>query len=97
MKVYLDENYIAHAENAEGYVEAESSFFDFICPEIFPSYRFIPNGHSWERADGKVFNGEAVMLIGNSFETARKQREYEKLLFSDMQTALNELGVNANG
>lgn len=103
MIVYLNSDFIVHAENVEGYIEAESSFFDFICPEIFPSYRFIPNGHSWERADGKVFNGEAIMLLDNGFETARKQREYEQAMIARLKTtqaeladadaALHELGI----
>lgn len=98
MKVYLDNDFMVHAESAEGYIEAEDSFFDYICPEIFGCYRFIPEGYSWTRNDGKVFHGKAICLVNPSDEATRKQREFEKELLDDMRNALvNELGVRVDG
>ena len=97
MKVYLDSDFIVHAEKFDGYIEAEDSFFDYICPEIFDCYRFIPEGCSWTRNDGKVFFGKAIGLVKPSDEATRKQREYENQLLSDMRTALETLEVRADG
>lgn len=91
MKVYLDNDFIAHFDNIEGYIEAEDSFFDYICPENFNCYRFIPDGQSWIRKDGKVFYGKAICLISPSNEATRRQRDYENQLLSNMQTALETL------
>lgn len=103
MKVYLDENYITHAEYAEGYVEAESSFFDMKAPELFPCYRFIPEGHTWEREDGAVFEGEAISLVNPRADMVSVQQAHEQSILEqlakaqadleDADAALHELGV----
>lgn len=103
MKVYLDENYIAHAEYAEGYIEAESSFFDIKAPELYECFRFIPEGHTWEREDGEIFEGEAISLVNPTADMVSIQQNYEQAILEQLATAqmeladadaaLNELGV----
>jgi hypothetical protein len=91
MKVYLDENYIAHAEYTEGYIEAESSFFDMKAPELFPCYRFIPAGYTWQREDGEIFEGEAISLVNPTADMVSVQQAHEQSILAQLATAQMEL------
>lgn len=57
MKVYLDSDFVCHIENAEGRIAAESDFFDDRPKEFIEGYRFVPDGYTWVREDGEVFQG----------------------------------------
>lgn len=63
MKIYIDENYICHAENAEGRVEVEQGFFDGKSTKFIEGYRYIPEGASYTREDGVELRGEMIYPI----------------------------------
>ena len=91
MKVYLDTDFIAHAKYVEGYIEVEDSFFDYICPDNFSCFRFIPEGRSWTRQDGQIFYGKAISLVNPVKDMAIKQKRYEEQLLSEAFTSLQIL------
>ena len=97
--VYLDENYICHVENAEGRTAYEVDFLDNACDLKIESTRYVPGGHRWIRSDGIIFPGPMVAYTMDSQMVDAAQREYEQAQaeIEDMKTALNELGVKADG
>lgn len=99
MLVYIDAEYKVYTESTEGRTAVETSAFDGKCKAFIEGYRFVPSGHEWKRADGVVFRGEMVTPWKDYNYLAAAQQGYEESLaeMQDMQTALNELGVNANG
>ena len=102
MTVYLDMDFMAHAEYAEGCIEAEHRFFDVIAPELFDCYQFIPAGFEYEGQEG-----EYIVLIAPKADMVSIQQEFEAELIARLQTAeaeledadaaLNELGVTVDG
>lgn len=59
MAIYIDTDYKCHAEPGEGLTAVETDFFDGR-EALIPSYRFVPEGQNWTRADGTVFAGEMI-------------------------------------
>lgn len=57
--VYLDEDFVCHAEPGEGRTDYETEFF-VGQEELIPRYRIVPPGKSWTRSDGMVFIGEMI-------------------------------------
>ena len=101
MKVYLDSEYMAHAEYAEGYNEAEHSFFDVIAPELFDCYRFIPAEHEHDGQQGEyigLVNPKADMVsIQQAFESELIARLHTaEAELADADAALEELGVTVD-
>lgn len=99
MMVYIDTDYKCYAEQAEGRTAVETPFFDGKCKAFIEGYRYIPEGHSWKRADGEVFVGETIIPWKDYAKLAAAQAGYEESVaeMQDMADALNLLGVNANG
>ena len=97
--VYLDSNYICHVENAEGRTAYEVDFLDNACDLKIESDRYVPEGHRWRRSDGIIFPGPMVAYTMDSQMVEAAQQEYEKVQaeIEDMKSALNELGVKADG
>lgn len=101
MKIYIDSEYKCHTTNQNGdFREVEHSFFDGKCQTFIEGYRYVPSGESWTRFDGRVFRGEILAPCKPYEELDNVQREYEKQLLAeyesalaDMKTALNTLGV----
>ena len=95
MIVYIDSNYICHADNATDRRPFEVPPLDGTCSMMVETYRFIPHGESWTRADGVEFRGEALMAAADPkpFEIAQRQYEIDMAAAADMQAALNILGV----
>ncbi len=99
MTIYLDDDYKCHAVN-DGTMRAfEVPFFDGKCAAFIEGYRFVPEGETWTRPDGVVFQGEMVSPWKDSAVLEAYQAQYEAMLAeqADMQTALETLGVNVNG
>lgn len=57
MKIYLDAEYLCHAENTGGYTEYETDIFDGKGRHYIECFRIVPEGKRWTRADGAVFQG----------------------------------------
>lgn len=60
MFIYIDSNFGCHMENDGSMRQIETDFFDGKCREFIEGYRFVPDGESWTRSDGAVFQGEMI-------------------------------------
>lgn len=93
MKIFIDDEYRCSISPAEGLREIEVPDFDGCCTEYIEGMRFVPEGESWTREDGEVFQGEMIAPWKNYTELYIAQLEYE---LADADAALNELGVTFN-
>ena len=92
MKIYIDSDFKCHTTNPDGnYKEVETDFFDGKCDAYIELTRFVPMCETWVREDGAVFSGEMVSPWKNSNERENAQREYEKQLLADYESALAEI------
>ena len=85
MTIYIDSDYKCHTSPGETLIAVETDFFDGKCRQYIEGYRFVPNGQSWEREDGQVFEGEMIA----------PWREYELLaefqaIYEEEQTKATE-------
>lgn len=97
MKIYIDTNFKCHIDNPDGeYREIETSYFDGKCQTMIEGYRFVPEGESWVRTDGMVFQGEMVAPWKNYGELDCAQRAYEHQLLTQYETENTELKAQQN-
>lgn len=61
------------------------------CPQYIEGYRFIPAGERWTDPDGYVFTGEMVAPWKDYAELDTAQREYERQMLADYESALAEI------
>lgn len=98
MTIYVDHDYKCHVATADGLTAVETDYFVGKCQAYIEGYRFVPAGASWTRPDGVVFQGEMVSPWKPWRDLDSAQREYERQLISEYETALSEietaLGVN---
>lgn len=95
MVIYLDSNYVCHLTN-DGTMRAfETTAFDGMGEVCIVNSRFVPEGETWERSDGVVFQGQMIspVIPSSKMELAQTQYNISKAQMSDMQTALEILGV----
>ena len=99
MTIYIDSDYKCYVSDAEGRRAVETDFFDGKCEEWIESYRFVPEGETWMRCDGEVFNGEMVTPWKDLSEAYAAQTAYLERQNAQYEAALSEievaLGVNA--
>ena len=55
--VYLDADYRCHSASKKGRTAFKTSLFAGR-EELIPYYRLVPEGETWVRRDGTVFEGE---------------------------------------
>ena len=60
MAIYIDNDYKCHVSDDGTRRAVETDFFDGRCAEYVEGYRFVPDGETWTRADGKTFTGEMI-------------------------------------
>ena len=76
--VYVDSEFKCHTTNMYGtFREIKTDFFDGKCDTYIEGYRFVPDGESWTREDGKTFQGEMIAPWKdyNLLEAAQEQYE----------------------
>ena len=99
MTIYIDNDYKCYVSAAEGRRAVETDAFDGKYPEWIESYRFVPDGETWTRADGEVFKGEMVTPWKDLSEAYVAQTAYLERQNAQYEAALSEievaLGVNA--
>ena len=91
--IYIDSEYKCHPLPADGRSAVETDFFDGKCDSFVEGYRFIPDGMSFFREDGKVFRGEMIAPWMPIVELDAAQREYERQMLAEYAEALKVLGV----
>lgn len=92
MIVYIDDDFKCFTEPTEGLIEIESSFFDNKCKALIECYRFIPDGQTWIRGDGAVFEGEMAFPHTDIATALYAQAAYEEVYLNaaDYVAAYNE-------
>ena len=90
MIIYIDEEFKCYTEDGSGRTKVESSFFDNKCQEFIEGYRFVPNGSTWTRGDGKEFRGEMISPFKDLTSLIMAQLDYE---MSDAISALEVLNI----
>lgn len=93
MKIYIDSDFKCHVTNDGTMTAVETDFFDGKCDAFTEGYRFIPEGESWTRSDGVVFDGGMIAPWKNYEELDAAQRQYEQAQLADMRQALAVMGV----
>lgn len=94
MKFYIDSDFKCHTTNTDGtFQEMEHPFFDGKCQVFVEGYRFVPSGESWTRSDGAVFNVGMITPWKDYSELDAAQREYERQMLADYESALAEIEV----
>lgn len=92
MKIYIDSDFKCHVTNPDGvFREVEVDVFDGKCQTFIEGYRYIPFGESWTRSDGVVFHGEMIAPWKPYSELDSAQREYERALLAEYESALAEI------
>lgn len=90
-KIYIDTEFKCHTTNPDGvFREIETDAFEGMCDEAVEGFRFVPKGESWTRGDGTVFFGEMASAWKDYSELDAAQREYERKLISEYESALDE-------
>jgi hypothetical protein len=89
--IYIDSDFKCHRQQRGTMTAVETDFFDGKCDTFIEGYRFVPDGESWERSDGVVFQGEMVAPWMPYDELDAAQREYERELLAEYESLINEL------
>ena len=94
--IYIDENYICHAEAAENRRAVETDRMDGIAPPALPYYYFVPEGEIKLAEDGQAIYGEFVQRFDSKSADA-VTRGYEQAAAEALKTAENayQEGVNS--
>lgn len=90
--IYLDYEFRCHTSKPnEFYKEVKTDFFDGKCDAFIEGYRYCPDGEIWTRSDGVVFHGEMIAPWKPYVELDAAQREYERQLLAEYESALSEI------
>ena len=97
MTYYLDDDCRVHTDPGEGRTPWEDAdgVFDGKCKAYAEGFRVIPEGRSWTREDGTVFNGFMLSPLTEVRVLNAVQAEFElaQAEMDDMRSALELLGV----
>lgn len=90
--IYIDNDFRCHTTNQNStFREIKTDFFNGKCDTFIEGYRFVPLGESWTRYDGVVFRGEMISPWKPYSELDAAQREYERQLLAEYESALAEI------
>lgn len=91
--VYLSGDYKCHIQNGGDMIAVETDAFDGKCDAYIDGYRLIPDGYSWVRDDGEVFEGEMISPCVDYNLLLEFQSQYESA-FHEMEQAYRD-GVDS--
>lgn len=93
--IYLDSNFMCHITNSGTMTEIQTEAFDNLPNNVIELMRFVPEGVTWTRPDGRVIHGVFIQAT-NSAKIDAYQRQWaeDQAQMSDMKTALEILGVS---
>lgn len=89
--IYLDNVFRCHIVNDGTFSPVETDFFDNKCDAFIEGYRYVPFGESWTREDGEVFDGEMIAPFVDYHSLVELQRDYERELLAEYESALAEI------
>ena len=91
MTIYIDSDFKCHTVAGDGLTAVETTAFDGKCAAYIEGYRFVPDGSTWVREDGRVFAGEMVSPWKPWEELDAVQREYEREQYNSLLAQLSEV------
>lgn len=78
--IYLDFEFKCHVTDDGTMTAVETDAFDGKCDAFIEGYRYIPEGQSWTREDGKVFHGLMIAPHTDYSILAAYQQQYEAMM-----------------
>lgn len=92
--IYLDSNFMCHLTNSGTMTEVQTETLDYLCNNAIELIRFVPEGETWARPDGRVIHGEFIQATDSAkIDAYQRQWMEDQERMTDMQTALEILGV----
>ena len=93
--IYIYTDFNCHVINEGTMTMVETNFFDEKCDTYIEGFRFIPEGQTWIRKDGKVFIGEMISPWKDYDELCAAQSIYESQIISELKetVAKNEATI----
>lgn len=76
-EIYIDSDFKCHVSNDGTMAAIATEIFDGKCDTFVEGYRFVPDGASWIREDGKVFSGEMAAPHADYAALVAAQAQYE--------------------
>lgn len=93
--IFIDSEFKIHTTNPDGTYrevilsENAKRVFADKCITFIEGYRLKPEGETWVREDGEVFSGGEMITPWKPYEELdAAQRQYERELLADAETAL---------
>lgn len=77
--IFLDNEFKCHITDDGTMTPVSTDFFDGKCDKFVEGFRMIPAGQSWERADGRVFQGEMITPWKDYRILQAYQEQYEQM------------------
>lgn len=97
MMIYIDGEFKCYPEDDGTRTAVEADFFEGKCDDYIRGYRFVPEGETWIREDGRAFRGQMIAPWKPWAELAAFQQEFElqqtRAELADAKAALALLGV----
>lgn len=94
MNIYIDKECKCHISNPDGaFRQFDVPFFDGKCQTFIEGYRYCPEDESYTREDGEVFSGECFVPWKPYSELDAAQRQHERQMLADYESALAEIEV----
>ena len=93
MTIYIGYDYKCYVSAGEGRNLVDTDVFEGKCNAYIEGYRFVPEGETWVREDGVVFQGEMIAPWKPYNELDNAQREYERELIAIYEESLTTVGV----
>ena len=91
--IYIDSNFVCHADYVEGRTAVETDTLDGVCDTALPFYIYVPVGSTYEKPNGVIVKGEFVQCL----DVKSADMEQLKSKLADADAALAELGVSVDG
>ena len=96
MTIYIDNDYKCHVTDDGTRRAVETDFFDGRCAEYVEGYRFVPDGETWTRADGKTFTGEMIAPWRDYSQLATIQSAVDRTQSQADEEIMNLLDIIEN-
>ena len=92
--IFLDTDYMCHITDDGTRPEIQTDYFDNLCNNAIELMRFVPEGATWTRPDGRVIHGEFIQATDSAkIDAYQRQWMEDQAQMADMQNALEILGV----
>ena len=89
MTIYLDSDFRCHLTDDGTMTVIETDAFDGKANAYIEGYRYIPEGQTWTRSDGVIFQGLMISPAENYNSLIKAQEQYEL----DEARRLNNLDI----